>query len=458
MLKINRNSADIAPEGSIDSHLGIIETFQRIQFSDTVAKFLDTSNGILAFSETCRAARDISSDSRKKYARQSLETALKHGNKKLCRVIIRSYPDFLAQNPILATIKCIGEDFVSEVVKSRPELLTPTVALKAAVYGSEDFVREIVTSRPELLLDSSTIVIDLSGKEIKGLTPLQAAICAGDVFMVRMMFEVLTQTTAPDLDQGQYEDQDFLDMSYQRSVREERIKIQKLSFNPWDEIQRQFSAIYPDSIDSVEAAQQALAQEFKTSKLNDIFTAINTVTEIDIQSELKNPGQINDASGPLNVALRDFREQFAHTSNLELIFNPYYLLKAIEFYKEQFNNFNCRNRRDLFWRQVIGYIQRHLPAYYLQAFATSMPGILYYHQANLERNFKFLFPYPLDDRLNNNLGYEYALETRSGQKIAGGLSIDCVTELHQDFRSLLKMKTVFWNLLCQKRHSCKNLI
>ena len=113
--------------------------------------------------------------------------------------------------------------------------------------GDEDLARKIVTSRPELLLDLSAIVTDISGKEIKELTPLQAAFCAGDVDMVLMIKEVLHQ-------------------KLQRGIT--------LSFEPELEMQRQFKLIYPNGVDSNEEAQKVKAQEFKTSTLETIFTAI----------------------------------------------------------------------------------------------------------------------------------------------------------------------------------------
>jgi hypothetical protein len=241
--------------------------------------------------------------------------------------------------------------------------------LTAVVCGNEDLARKIVTSRPELLLDSSATAADLSGKKITNLTPLQALICAGDVDMVQMIKEVLQHKLQVGI---------------------------TLSFNPELEIQRQIATIYPNGdINAIEAEQMATAQEFKTSMLRDIFAAINAdaATTALVKFELDNPGQYTGSE--LNAALHNFRTQFATTANSEQIFNPFYLLKAFEFYDEQYNNFNGNadsadqwNRRSIFWCQIIGYIQRHLPACLLQAFAQ---GIYYITETNekLKRDFKF---------------------------------------------------------------------
>lgn len=432
-------------------NLEMLHPLERNPVPELIVKWLDYPS-ILAFSKTCRSFAKASYEVRKKYVRQTLQLALNRDNKELYRKIIATYPDFLAEYPMLATIKYINEDFIRHIVTSKPELLNPNIVLKAVAYGSEEFVREMVTLQPELLLESSIIVTNFLGKKINGLTPLQAAISSGDVFMVRMMFETLTQTTAPNLDQGQYEDQDFLEMSYDRSVRERRIKIQKLSFNPWLTMQQQFSAIYPDGIDSVEHAQQTLAQNFKTAALNGIFVIINAATDAEIQYELNTPGK-NNSGSMLNQELHNFRQRVSDTLNQEQIFNPLYLLKAFEIYYEKFNNFHGNqdgsdrlrnNRQMLFWRQVIGYIQRYLPAYYLQAFAQGMRCITLYHQSNLDRNFEFIVPCPLSNSIDDGLGYQYALHTHFKKQ-------DCnnhASVTYNDFQCLLNMKTKFWNSLC----------
>lgn len=313
--------------------------------------------------------------------------------------ILESYlqdiTSILAFSKTCQTAQYISYDFI----KNR--LLT------AVVHGNEHLVREIVILFPELLLKSYTtkivteIVKDLSGKEIKNLTPLQAAICAGDVDLVKMIKEVLYQELRSGVELG---------------------------FDPDLEIRRQLTAIYKTvDIDSVVKAQKAKAQEFKTSTLHDLFTKINAATNEQVKFELHNPG-MQDPDSQLNTTLRDFRQQFTITSNQELIFNPFYLLAAFEAFehcREQFPNFNGLanapdNRLDLYWRQVIGYIQRHLPACYLQAFAQGIRPVV--AGGKLKRDFEFsdLFkgiymrPAPLNIN-QSTLGYNYA----AGEALAG---------------------------------------
>lgn len=278
--------------------------------------------------------------------------------------------------------------------------------LSAVVYGDETLAKKIVTAHPVLLLDASATVTDISGKEIKGLTPLQAAICASDVDMVHMIFDVLQHKLQVGI---------------------------HLNFEPATEIQRQFDEIYPEGMYTVEAVQKAQAQAFKDSTLTQIFAAIRAATaeqinfelnthnkeiiiatETELRFEQENPGIISERR-PLSVALHNFRLQVAHISKQERIFNPFNLIAAFELYCEQYNNFNDNGnmpfgKKALWWRQVIGYIQRHLPAYYLQAFARGLYDIAECG-AKVERTFEFkccghnILP---TTGKYMNLGYEFA--------------------------------------------------
>jgi len=267
------------------------------------------------------------------------------------------------------------------------------ILLTAVVCGNEDLARKIIMYSPELLLDSSATATDLSGKEIKNITPLQAAICLRDIEMLQMMLEILEQ---------------------KRKVGINLIPDPKL------EIQRQFISIYPNGdIDAVETAQKAKAKKFKKSMLHYIFMAINDATEIQVKSELNNPG-VNNTDSQLNTDLHKFREQFKSIANLDQIFNPFYLLTAIEFYYEKFYYFNYDddhednrwNKRNLLWVQVIGYIERHLPACYLQILAQGIDFIIKDGE-KLKRYFEFrynkgFYMKPAMAGSLNGLGYTYA--------------------------------------------------
>ena len=102
-------------------------------------------------------------------------------------------------------------------------------------------------------------------------------------------------------------------------------------------------------------------------------------------------------------------------------FNVQFLVQALEIYF-YFQNQWGSEKTSLFWCQVIGYIQRSLPACYAQAYCTS---ILKLKQNELDRSFQLElsdeFYYPLDAKLSHRLGYDYgikAYETRIADPVS----------------------------------------
>ena len=97
------------------------------------------------------------------------------------------------------------------------------------------------------------------------------------------------------------------------------------------------------------------------------------------------------------------------------MFNPQHLITAFELYNSQFDRWNW-NQRDLFWRQVVGFVQRFLPANCAMDFAQG----LYNRVENKERSkrsFNFTLGdaaiFPLSFGSFSGLGYE-------GAVLAGG--------------------------------------
>ena len=109
--------------------------------------------------------------------------------------------------------------------------------------------------------------------------------------------------------------------------------------------------------------------------------------------------------------LEQFRADFTQRSSQETVFNPQHLLKAFALYNSQFGTWSW-NQRDLFWRQVIGFTQRFLPANTAMDFAQGL-----YHRVERKeksrRSFNFafdgssIFPLSFDSFLG--LGYEFGV-------------------------------------------------
>src|SRR3990167_8454581 len=215
--------------------------------------------------------------------------------------------------------------------------------IRRVVCGEEKEAKAMLESAPTLLLGTGR-AFDYSRRTVQA-TPFQATLCAGDVEMCQMMMTIAKQ------------------------------------HNMEGELQAQFEAIFPNGVESLAEQQQQNTFDF-----DPIVAAITNASDADHQAALNKE---NNGSA-LCQALDAFREQFAGLSREETVFNPTHLLTAFERYDQEFDQWWNFGQRDLFWRQVVGYVQCFLPACYAQAFAQ---GIYYIVEQNevLKRNFTFRF-------------------------------------------------------------------
>src|SRR3990167_8177876 len=238
--------------------------------------------------------------------------------------------------------------------------------LLAVVRGDKKTVVERVKQNPSLLLErSKSAVEDYSGNKFSNLTALQLmALRGADIEMM--------QAVEPYFKQLQ---------------------------NSQEEKTRQLEEIKPQ-----------LVAEQKSYDFCSILQAILHANPIDIQAALAK----QDNGSPLCQALNQFRQDFARLSNQEINFNPQHLLKTSEIYDSDplWQNHITWGQRDLFWRQVEGYVQRYLPACYAQAFSQ---GIYYIVEKTepLQRSFNFRSGggsfYPLTSSSSQaGLGYDFA--------------------------------------------------
>lgn len=238
-------------------------------------------------------------------------------------------------------------------------LVALSPVMSAVVQGSLEKTKRLIKENiPSSFLSFKSVAIDYSNRKIK-LSPFQAAFCAWDDEMCLMFEEYMSE----------------------------------------EEITRQVKEICPDGFEKDVAKQTSF--DFSV-----IIAAIDQSTVVDGEAQLKN--EQNDS--PLCQAFNQFRTDFTARSQQEAIFNPQHLLKAFQLYDEKFNRWNWE-QRDLFWRQVIGYVQRFLPANIAQDFAQG----LYYRVEQKEkskRSFVFRFGdgsiFPLIFDSLAGLGFAYA--------------------------------------------------
>ncbi len=67
------------------------------------------------------------------------------------------------------------------------------ILLQCVVVGEARLVEEVIALRPHLLVSIRGTATDYSGRTITGLTPIEAALAAGDIDMVNAMTPYLNQ-------------------------------------------------------------------------------------------------------------------------------------------------------------------------------------------------------------------------------------------------------------------------
>jgi hypothetical protein len=241
--------------------------------------------------------------------------------------------------------------------------------LHHVAYGNPDAVLAILKVNPFLLLQSAD-VIDPAGNTILGVTPYECALGAGDDDMAAKIAEC------------------FENIKGGEAARAS----QKAGYQP--------------AIDGMLARPayniRPLLEILKASNAADVTAAL--------EKDFTHDSLLNDA-------LRELRVYFAprEIHKGEIHFNYVDLLEAYKVLADEFDTLRNGNNYDkcnLFWRQVVGIIQRLLPACDRQAFAQGLYGIIEDHKP-LKRSFDFgygagSFPVTAGELSCSGLGYDFA--------------------------------------------------
>lgn len=229
--------------------------------------------------------------------------------------------------------------------------------LSHIVKGEEAEALQMIDANPHLLRIRSK-AIDYSGRIYQDFMPFQAALLCHDVTIWKKIEPYFDK-----LPNG----------------REEKI--------------RQFKALFPEGLPQQEPYD-----------FNTLVQVISASPDVEIKAALEKTQ--NDTK--LCQALTTFRSDFTAVAMKEIFFNPLHLIEAFNIYNAQFDRWSW-NQRDLFWRQVIGYTQRFLPACDAQAFCQ---GLDYIVEENGPRaralNFRFGSGsfFPLSE--SSGLGFDWA--------------------------------------------------
>lgn len=262
------------------------------------------------------------------------------------------------------------------------------------LYGKQDAAEKIIKDDPKLICEIvQETVIDYSGREYKNYSIWQLSICAWDSDMCEMMLQY-----------ADYNTRETLLNQTNELLSSNPNKYNEIDEKILDEIARTENLNLDNPFECISAYQKHNSYDFQ-----EIFNIIINAPAADIKDQLDNPREGQDSD--IRAAINNFRKLFDDTSKREKIFNPYHLYNALKFYAENYNNFRGSaeeqwKQRDLFWRQIIGWTQRYVPACYAQAM---VQGLYYIVEKNkqLERSLKFRHNsrsyYPLSNE--NNLGH-----------------------------------------------------
>lgn len=232
------------------------------------------------------------------------------------------------------------------------------------VYGDLAKSDALLQGNPSLLetlLTEKVTVIDYSRRKVKQKTAFQTALCTMDDELCAMLAHYM----------------------------------------PKDELIRQYHEIFPKK-------HETYSQEQTPFDFSQIVETISQSSDADVEKALSLELP-NDTA--LWRSLEQFRSDFTNRSSQEAVFNPQHLLQAFDLYDSQFNQWSW-NQADLFWRQVIGYVQRFLPANIAMDFAQGLYNRVE-NKENSVRSFKFqygggsIFPLAFDSF--SGLGYEFAV-------------------------------------------------
>ena len=261
----------------------------------------------------------------------------------------------LSQTSKMIFFKCC------ESLESRAVKLLVSYVIK----GEEADALKMIDAKPSLLLRSQLIApppLDHSGRPYKGFTPFQVALLNHDMTLWKKMEHYFDK-----LPDG---------------------KTAKAT---------QFEKIFPQGL------PKQNPYDFKA-----LVEVISASSDADIEAALK-----KESNGtPICQALENFRVTFTRLAMNETFFNRLHLIEAFLIYQDQFDTWSPK-QRNLFWRQIIGYTQRFLPASYAQAFCQGLYAILV-EEEMLTRSLNFRSDsasasyYPLSE--SAGLGYDFGIE------------------------------------------------
>ena len=267
------------------------------------------------------------------------------------------------------------------------------------VYGDLEKAEAMLKANPTLVdkfLNEKVTVKDYSRRKLKG-TAFQLALCAMDNEMCEMLAKYMNK----------------------------------------DEIARQYETVFPEGHEKYYAEQKPFD-----------FSAIVDAITRGSDDDVKKPSILNCLirlhSG---ASLSNLGRISRHTQKQKRCLTHNISLKPLSFMMIIYKDWSWK-QRDLFWRQVIGYTQRFLPANMAMVFAYGLYDVVE-NQEKAPRSFKFRYGdgamFPLTFESLSGLGYEYAAGRGCGGT-RGARAV--VAPWHRILQNLCQTKTADYRNLC----------
>ncbi len=289
-----------------------------------------------------------------------------------------------------------------------------TKLLTHVVRGKKEEAEAMLKKEPSLVLYKS-IVTDYSERTLEG-TAYQMALGAGDINRAK-----LDNNDNPVLDangkiQILHADEGMAEMIQRYFIK--ACNNDEKAANK--EIEKQEEEQFPGGYEAYQnSAEVTKRKENDLKELDEVLHAIK-IAKIQLTSNSISYGKLKiDAN--CEAALTKFRNYLKPKDIIRngLHFNIELLSEAFCIYNDAMRRFNTvgDHYKDpvfvLIWRQVIGYIQRYLPANYAHAFCQGLRALVELEE-KLKRSLKVTYYtgelfFPLDSDPSFRLGYEYAL-------------------------------------------------
>ena len=387
------------------------------------------------------------------YERQNIENDLAQERADFLATEKQARAVLVAQEPaalLHAYTKNRDLFFKLNITVSRSPLEAVNEILQNVVYGQRSKVKEALEqleqTNPALLqtvlrATATQPIFDYSGRKFENVTILEAAAMVGDVAI-----------------NHRYEGAIEIISSYFGYDAESQKALEK-----------QLNNVFPDGIEAHTIAQ---ASEENIFSFTIIIDAIELASKSELNDIVTNPEKTrhlwsfkddkNTRGNTLIKAFNQFREQFTNRALSEKIPSLQHLLCALTRYKEKFDAWSGDEgtkwmKRILFLHQIIGFIQRFLPAHEAQVFARG-PSETIEGRVSVPENFNLSHAdhfYPLSNSCRG-IGFDYIEVGNDWRRRILSAQARPDQCLHMHLRNLCRAKTAKLKRLCRDA-ACRDL-